>query len=197
MGFFLGVLDMQKSDISSARNVLPRSGWDVSGICGRPFTSSDLEALIALGTGDRFFAWERQYQTRDYFETLLRFRLSHYERYSFGVHGIWRKDQLIGQCGLQVLDEGQDQVEFAIFLGSAFTGQGLGELLSRYLIRRCVSCGMKSLFGVARADNMGATGLMRKIGGVALRTITHYNREAVVFKVDLANEKEGPCQLAS
>jgi RimJ/RimL family protein N-acetyltransferase len=126
--------------------------------------------------------------TPNYFETLLNLRLKHYQKFGFGVHGVWLNGNLIGQCGLQVLDEELDRVECAIFLGKAFTHQGLGTILARYIFQRCKDCGMIEFYGVARPDNPESIALVKKLGGIALGKTMHFNREAIIFRVDLSSK---------
>src|SRR5690349_22961066 len=93
---------MMPTDVELARFALPASGWSACGVRGRPFVASDLDALSEIGRGDSDFVWERQVKGRGYFEGLLQFRLGHYWKFGFGVHGVWQDYRLVGQCGLQV-----------------------------------------------------------------------------------------------
>ncbi|MDZ4056842.1 MAG: L-tyrosine/L-tryptophan isonitrile synthase family protein, partial [Polynucleobacter sp.] len=105
------------SNIVAAKEVLPGSGWTFDAISGRHLAPGDAQALAMLGAEDENFAWERLSRDDDYYKRILRFRLEHYQQYGFGVHGIWLGNDLIGQFGLQVLNETRDQVELVIFLG--------------------------------------------------------------------------------
>ena len=177
-----------RGNIVAARNVLQSHGWCAAGVFGRQFSISDLRPLIELATGDPLFSWERELQDSEYFQSLLNLRLRHYQKYGFGVHGIWLEDRLVGQCGLQVLNEDLDRVEMVIFLGNAFTHRGLGSQLSRYLVLKCRECGMTALYGVARTDNPEAIALMVKLAAVRLEDIIHFRRKATVFALDLTKE---------
>jgi len=175
------------NNIVAARNVLPAQGWQVSNVFGRELLLSDLGDLVELSREDPLFTWEREVMAPSYFDTLLHIRLKHYQQYGFGVHGIWSDGKFIGQCGLQVLDQELDRVECAIFLGKAFIHHGLGSMLVRHLASRCSECGMTALYGVVRPDNPESLALMRKLGGVPLGTVTHFNQHATIFRVNLAS----------
>jgi len=174
-------------NIDKAKNILHSYGWSIpnSQISGREFVTSDLQDFIGLGRDDEFFTWERKAQTDSYFESLLQFRISHYRKYSFGIHGIWENDRLIGQCGLQVRNEDSDEVEFVIFLGKEFTGKKYGSLLTDYVIKKCKEAGMDKLLGIVRADNEIGRSLMLKFGGQKEKTIKHYNHDGVVYSFNL------------
>ncbi len=173
------------SDLALAKLVLPVDGWSTCGVQGRPLEAADLASLTALGRDDPTFAWERERQSDNYYSGLMQFRLGHYWRYGFGVHGVWRGTSMVGQVGLQVLNEESDQVEFVVFLGQAYKGCGLGSCLTNYLIERCLSVGMTELFGVVRIDNPEGLRLMAKMGAQALDRVTHFGQEAQVFRIGL------------
>ena len=100
-----------------AKKVLKSDGWNVGDIFGREFSIYDSGNLYELGKCDPNFAWERTYMSKEYYTALLQFRINHYKKYGFGVHAVFQNDVLIGQIGLQVLDEQKNQLEYVIFLG--------------------------------------------------------------------------------
>ena len=119
-----------------AGRVLKSDGWNIDDLFGREFSIFDLNELIQLGKDDEFFSWEQKAMSKEYYTTLLQFRINHYKKYGFGVHAIFKNGKLIGQMGLQVLDEQQQQLEYVIFLGKDYTHQGLGTKLLKYLFMR-------------------------------------------------------------
>lgn len=181
-------------NIALAREVLPADGWMSCGVQGRQLEQADLQVLASLGRDDPTFAWEREPRPHDYYAGLLQFRLGHYWRYGFGVHGIWQGASMVGQLGLQVLSEDNDQVEFVVFLGQGHKGRGLGTCLARYLAGRCAYVGMTELFGVVRVDNPEGLALMSKMGAQALDRVQHFGQEAQVFRINLKGE--GSCRPA-
>jgi len=176
------------SNIERARSVLDPNAWSACGVRGRELVSEDLEALVSLGEDDPLFVWEREPQPRRYFEGLLQFRLGHYWKYGFGVHGLWLDELLIGQCGLQVLNDEQDQVEFAVFLGRDHKHKGLGSCLARHLVAQCKVVGITELYGVVRPDNPEGTAMMRAIGAESIGEVQHFRQSANVFRLPLRNE---------
>lgn len=173
------------SDIERARDVLPGTGWSACGLHGREFVPGDLPDLVRLGQGDEFFAWERVPQAPKYFEGLLQFRLGHYWKYGFGVHGLWLGDALVGQFGLQVLSDEQDEVEFAIFLGKEYKHRGLGTCLTRFLVGRCRMSGLSAIYGVVRIDNPDGIALMDKLSGAVIGRKRHFGEIAEIFRIPL------------
>lgn len=173
------------TNIERAKDVLPGSGWEGCGLIGRNLNAGDLAELTNLGGADPNFAWERSSQDSLYYHTLLNFRLDHYSRYGFGVQGLWRDNDFVGQFGLQVLDDAKDWVEFVVFLGRSWRNQGLGGCLSEHLLRRCLARGLTEIYGVVRVDNPEALALLTKMGGRSVGVIEHFGFEARVFSVDL------------
>lgn len=176
------------SNITLAREALPIEGWSACGIQGRPLLDTDLPSLTALGSEDETFAWERERQGADYYAGLLQFRLGHYWRYGFGVHGLWLGTSMVGQAGLQVLNEENDQVEFVVFLGLHYKGRGLGSCLARYLALRCEEVGMRELYGVVRLDNPEGLALVAKLNGQPLDRMRHFGQEAQAFRINLKED---------
>lgn len=170
-------------DIDKAKLVLPNVDWSICGVRGRPFRESDLQDLQNLGFGDNFFAWERIAQGADYYTHLLRFRLSHYQKYGFGVQGLWCGNELIGQFGLQVLDFELDRVEFAVFLGERWKYRGLGTCLCTYLVSRCREVDMKRIFGAVRVDNPDGLALVERMNGVSVGLVEHFEQKAELFRI--------------
>lgn len=175
-------------NIELAKGALPLEGWTACGVEGRQLRDDDLSALAALGREDDTFAWERERQGSIYYSGLLQFRLGHYWRYGFGVHGIWLGSSMVGQAGLQVLSEENDQVEFVVFLGREHKGRGLGSCLARYLAQRCSEVGMAELYGVVRLDNPEGLALVAKLGAQPLDRMRHFGQEAQVFRINLRED---------
>lgn len=173
------------SNIVAAKDVLPGSGWIFEGITGRHLAPDDAQALTILGAGDENFAWERVPRDDEYYRRILRFRLDHYQQYGFGVHGIWLNNDLIGQCGLQVLNETRDQVELVIFLGKAHVRRGLGQKLTEHVLSRCKDSGLRMIYGVVRPENKAALELLRRFNAKPTRTQVHFGYSATVFSIPL------------
>jgi pyoverdine/dityrosine biosynthesis protein Dit1/RimJ/RimL family protein N-acetyltransferase len=172
-------------NIEAATNILASQGWSIENLRGREFKQSDIHDFIALGLGDANFTWERILQNENYFTGLFQFRLSHYKKYGFGIHGIWIDNKLIGQFGLQVLNENFDEVEFVIFLGNEYAKKGIGSKLVKELIKLCKEKGLTDLFGVVRPDNDAGLKLLEKVGGKQIKTVKHFNQEGILHQITL------------
>lgn len=172
-------------NIEAAKNVLPLEGWSFENVIGREFSNSDIKDFIDLGMGDENFSWERKLQNENYFTGLFQFRLSHYKRYGFGIHGVWVDNKLVGQLGLQVAKEDLDEIECVIFLGKNYVHKGLGSKLFEYVIKRCREEGICELYGVVRPDNPEGLKLMKRFKGIKIKTIKHFNVEGILHRINL------------
>jgi pyoverdine/dityrosine biosynthesis protein Dit1/GNAT superfamily N-acetyltransferase len=172
-------------NIELAKNILPQSGWSIENIIGREFLLTDINEFTQLGIDDVNFSWERKLQNESYFAGLFQFRVSHYKKYGFGIHGLWIDNKLIGQFGLQVLNEDMDQIEFVIFLGKDYTHKGIGIKLVNYLFSRCKEFGICDLYGIVRSDNSSAISLLEKVKGSKIKTVKHFNQEGVLYRINL------------
>lgn len=168
-----------------AKNVLKADGWNVDNIFGREFSIYDLNEFVELGRGDENFAWERQKMSDEYYKTLLQFRISHYKKYGFGVHAIFVEGHLVGQMGLQVLDEQKKQLEYVIFLGKDYTQKGIGTKLLKYLFDRCKDEGIETIYGVIRSDNDISKHIINKFGGRMIKTMAHYHQTGILYEIKL------------
>lgn len=171
--------------LDCAKNVLKADGWNVDNIFGREFNIYDLNEFIELGRGDENFAWERQEMSDEYYKALLQFRIGHYKKYGFGVHAIFIDGHLVGQMGLQVLDEQKRQLEYVIFLGKDYTQKGIGTKLLKYLFDRCKDEGIETIYGVIRSDNDISKHIVNKFGGRMIKTMAHYHQTGVLYEIKL------------
>ncbi len=174
-----------KQNIAAAAKVLTPGGWILGDLSGRELSVADSASLAQLGSDDEYFSWERKAQPSSYFSELLNFRVEHYKKHGFGVHGVWIDGKLVGQVGLQVLDEESDKVEFAIFLGKEFVHKGIGSQLTRHVIRRSRELGLSELYFVVRTNNPEGMGLVQKFGGRFNETKNHFKKEANVYSIEL------------
>ena len=171
--------------LDCAKNVLKADGWNTDNIFGREFNIYDLNEFIELGRGDKDFAWESQEMSDEYYKTLLQFRINHYKKHGFGVHAIFIDGHLIGQMGLQVLNEQRMEIEYVIFLGKNYTKQGIGTKLLKYLFERCKEEGIETVYGVIRNDNDISKHIVNKFGGKMLKTMAHYHQSGVLYEISL------------
>lgn len=169
----------------AAKKVLTADGWNVDDLFGREFTIYDNSEFVSLGKVDPNFVWARKVMSEDYYTTLLEFRINHYKKYGFGVHAIFKDGKLIGQMGLQVLDEQKQQLEYVIFLGQDYIGQGVGTKLLTFLFDRCKEEGIKTIHGVIRYGNEPAIKLIKKFGGKEIKAVAHYEQEGILYEINL------------
>ena len=187
MPLFFTATDFYRNELK-AKKAFPLIKWRILDLKGCPFSEHDLLALQKLAFDDKNFSWERVIQEDNYFHELLKFRLAHYEKYGFGIHGIWLDDKLIGQCGLQVIEKEADEVEFVIFLGKDHIGKKYGSVLLNYLIGKCKREDMDYLYAIVRIDNDAGIALTKKFGGIRIAEMKHFNENAIKFKIDLRRE---------
>lgn len=172
-------------ELSYARNVLKSDGWNVDNIFGREFNIYDLCEFVELGRNDENFSWERKKMSDGYYKALLQFRINHYKKYGFGVHAIFLDGKLIGQMGLQVLDEQKNQLEYVIFLGKEYTHRGIGTKLLKYLFECCKNEKIQTVYGVVRSDNEISRYIVKKFGGKMIKTMAHYHQTGILYRIEL------------
>lgn len=171
--------------LDAAKNVLAADGWNVDDLFGREFSIYDHTDFVNIGKNDANFVWDRKIMSEEYYTALLEFRINHYKKHGFGVHAIFKEGKLIGQMGLQVLDEQKQQLEYVIFLAKQYTGKGIGTKLLTYLFSRCKEQGINTVYGVIRSGNKPAIKQMKKFGGHQLKTISHYKQSAILYELKL------------
>jgi pyoverdine/dityrosine biosynthesis protein Dit1/RimJ/RimL family protein N-acetyltransferase len=171
--------------LDNAKNVLAADGWNVDDLFGRELTIYDHSDFINLGKNDPNFVWEKKIMSEEYYTALLEFRINHYRKYGFGVHAIFKDGKLIGQMGLQVLNEQKQQIEFVIFLGKDYVGQGIGTRLLSYLVERCRDENIMKIYGIIRSGNKKSKKLIEKFGGKELKSISHYHQTGILYEVNI------------
>lgn len=170
-------------NIQLAKEILPPNGWRLREVHGRQFSESDLKDLRDLGRNDPFFNWERVNQNESHFKNILTYRLDHYKKYGFGVHGVWKDNELIGQFGMQVYDERKQLIELVIFLGKNYVNQGLGKHLVNFAISKCKKLGIHDFLGVVRKDNKPALKLLKNYEISFVKETNHFKHDSIVYKV--------------
>ena len=169
----------------NAKKVLTADGWNVDDLFGREFSIFDHSEFVNLAKNDANFVWVRKIMSEEYYTALLEFRINHYRKHGFGVHAIFKDGKMIGQMGLQVLDEQKQQLEYVIFLGKDYVGQGIGTKLLTYLFNRCRDEGIKTIFGVIISGNEPSIKLIRKFGGKELISVSHYQQTGILYELKL------------
>lgn len=166
----------QFPNIEKAKEIAPVSKWDFSsltssefarlkGFSCRPFTMDDLDALCEIGINDPDFIWERKTVGREYFVGLIQYRINHYQEYDFGVCALLDGDKLIGQFGLQVMENSlKEKVEVVIYLSKEYRGKGYGTLLMKAIRQMAQAKGMSKLYATVRQDDEASKAVLKKLG---------------------------------
>ena len=176
---------LHNQNLDAAKLVLPATGWNYEDFFGRELSIYDMDIFAQMGQDDPYFNWLRTVQPKEYYTSLLQFRIAHYKKYGFGVHAVFWKGEFIGQLGLQVYAEKNDQIEFVIFLGKEYVNKGLGTKLLRYLFSRCKEEGICTLVGVIRNENEVAQKCIKKFNAKQIRTVTHYQKNGILYEINL------------
>lgn len=173
------------SVFDAAQRVLRPDGWNIDDLFGRKFSIYDLPDFYNLGKDDPNFTWARKIVSESYYTTLLDFRINHYKKYGFGVHAVYQGGTLVGQLGLQVLDENSEKLEFVIFLGKDYVRKGIGTKLLRYLFSQCTEAGINKVYGIVRTENDAAKALINKFHGNPMKTLTHYGYTGIMYELKI------------
>lgn len=153
----------------------------------RQFTTDDLDTLVAwraneevskyLGTAER--------HTREKVEERLRFYLSCYEKYGFGMSGVMKKSdgKLIGWSGLQPLENsGETEVGYAF--DKPYWGQGFAtEIAAAWLRYGFEQAGLQRIVAVAVPENKSSWHVMEKLGMKFEKRAEHYETECVFYAI--------------
>ncbi|MBA2340088.1 MAG: GNAT family N-acetyltransferase [Pyrinomonadaceae bacterium] len=152
----------------------------------RPFAPDDLDALVAL----RSRAEVVQYiggatQTREFIEQRLRFYISCYEQYGFGMSGVVQKPdrKLIGWCGLQPLED-SGEIEVGYGFDKPYWRQGFAfEAAAAWLKYGFEHAGLKRIVAVTMPENEGSWRVMEKLGMHFEKRARHYNLECLFYAI--------------
>ena len=166
----------QFPNLEKAKEIAPVSHWDFKDLISpefarlqnlscRPFTMDDLNSLCAIGIDDPDFVWERKKVGKEYFLGLIQYRINHYGEYDFGVCALLDGDKLIGQFGLQVMENSsKERVEVVIYLAKEYRGKGYGTLLMKAMRQKARTKGMSKLYATVRQDDEISKAVLKKLG---------------------------------
>lgn len=152
----------------------------------RHFTSEDLEALVAL----RSRAEVVQYiggaqQTREFIEQRLRFYISCYDQYGFGMSAVAQKSdsKLIGWCGLQPLED-SGEIEVGYGFDKPYWRQGFAfESAMAWLKYGFGQAKLERIVAVTMPENTGSWRVMEKLGMKYEKRARHYNLECLFYAI--------------
>ncbi|MCL1900319.1 MAG: GNAT family N-acetyltransferase [Promicromonosporaceae bacterium] len=178
-------------DIGRAQLAWPLGTSEVAGLGLREFQEGDLPELLRLGREDARIMWDWAEPNKDRYRQIIGFRIGHYRKHQFGVLALVDPNgSLVGQCGLQVMAEGDDEVEFVVYLGRSYQGRGLGSRITTTLLEKCWSVGVSQVYGLVRADNQAANRMILGLGGEFCGTQRHFGFDAIRFRFPRPTEEE-------
>lgn len=144
----------------------------------------DLDELVALRSDPDVMRYIGN-QSREKIEQRLRFYISHYEPYGFGVWGVVHKESgaLIGWCGLVFLDE-TPEVEVGYAVAKPYWGQGLMTEAARAALRYGFErAGLERIVAVAMPENTASRRIMEKLGMHYEKNVHHYDHDLVYYAI--------------
>ncbi len=134
----------------------------------RPMRADDIDALLAIFSDPKVMAsFGGLLFDRDDMERWLRRNLAHQERVGYGLFSVLRKPDglLIGDCGLELLDDDPGVAELGYDLRSDHWGRGLATeaaaAVRDYAFR---SLGLPRLVSLIRRGNEASRRVAEKIG---------------------------------
>jgi RimJ/RimL family protein N-acetyltransferase len=145
-----------------------------------------MAALLALHD---YMSWERAPTSQAKADSILAFRIAHYNQHGFGLMGVWRKGLdgtlgLVGQAGLQQFMPDLGHVELAIFLAPDLWGGGHARRLARwYLDRALRQCDVAAVWATVRPENAPAVGLVQRLGFSRRGERLHYGYRSHVYRM--------------
>ncbi len=153
----------------------------------RPFTADDLDTLVAWRTDkqvSKYLGTAAQH-TREKVEERLRFYLSCYEKYGFGMSGVVQKSdgKLIGWSGLQPLED-SGEIEVGYAFDKPYWGQGFAtEVAAAWLRYGFEQAGLQRIVAVAMPENKASRHVMEKLGMRFEKRAEHYQTECVFYAI--------------
>lgn len=125
------------------------------------------------------------HHTREKVETRLRFYLSCYEKYGFGVCGVMQKSdgKMIGWSGLQPLED-SGEIEVGYAFDKLYWRQGFAtEIAAAWLRYGFEQAGLKRIVAVAVPENKGSWRVMEKIGMKFEKRAKYYETDCVFYAI--------------
>lgn len=150
-------------------------------------TVDDLDEMVQMRSDievARYIGGERA-RTREFNEQRLRFYISCYDKFGFGMcKMIYKPDnKTIGWSGLQPLQD-TGEVEVGYGLIKEYWGRGIGTECARaWLEYGFNQVGLDRIVAVAIPENKSSWRIMEKLGMKYEKTETHYSFECVFYAI--------------
>lgn len=153
----------------------------------RKFTLADLDWLASMRADEEVskYLGTAAKQTREKVDARLRFYLSCYEKYGFGMCGVTQKSdgKMIDWSGLQPLED-TGEVEVGYAFDKPFWRQGFAtEVAAAWLRFGFEQAGLKRIVAVAVPENKGSWRVMEKLGMKFEKRAVHYETECVFYAI--------------
>lgn len=113
-------------------------------------------------------------------------RLDEWDREGYGmwIVEVQESGQVIGHCGLQRLEQG-DEVELGYYLGRAGWGNGYAtEAAAAALTYGFDRCALSRIVAVVRHDNTASQNVLGKLGMRHVKDDHFYGVDAVLYAID-------------
>ncbi len=153
----------------------------------RNFTLADLDRLASMRADEEVskYLGTPAKHTREKVEQRLRFYLSCYEKYGFGVSGVMQKPngKLIGWSGLQPLED-SGEIEVGYAFDKPYWRQGFAtEIAAAWLRYGFEQAGLRRIVAVAVPENTGSWRVMEKLGMKFEKRAKYYETECVFYAI--------------
>ncbi len=148
-------------------------------------TLDDLEGLYKVLSLDAVGKWLSTGKGKTLKETeakIIEYRQG-WEKYGYGVWGIFHKDRLIGQAGLNNI--GNDEVEVLYALIPDSWGYGYASEVACFCLEYgFVDVGLETIYALCRVDNLASKNVMSKRGFTYLEDRSFKGMEVSKYKLD-------------
>lgn len=153
----------------------------------RKFTLADLDWLASMRADEEVskYLGTPAHHTREKVETRLRFYISCYEKYGFGVCGVTQKSdgKMIGWSGLQPLED-SGEIEVGYAFDKPYWRQGFAtEIAAAWLRYGFEQAGLKRIVAVTMPENTGSWHVMEKLGMKFEKRAKYYETDCVFYAI--------------
>ncbi len=153
----------------------------------RKFTLADLDWLASMRADEEVskYLGTAAKHTREKVDARLRFYLSCYEKYGFGVCGVMQKSdgKMIGWSGLQPLED-SGEIEVGYAFDKPYWRQGFAtEVAAAWLRYGFEQAKLERIVAVAVPENTGSRHVMEKLGMKFEKCAEHYGIECVFYAI--------------
>lgn len=150
----------------------------------RTLTEQDLDTVVELNSDPEVVKYITggTPMSREKTEARFNFYLEHQKKHGFAIWALINKEDFIGLCGLQYL-ENTENIEVGYRLAKAFWGKGIATEAAR----ACINYGfnrlnLSEIVAVIDVENTGSHKVIQKVG-------LKYEKMAFFYNIDLSYYK--------